>query len=472
MDSFASRASLLSIGVMLFTASTVDWRADWNWHDQHRYGQIGLLIMVALGGLSFWRNDVIAAILTLPSRAKYAFAVAFGLGGLSALNAMYPRFAMLEWATLLLLLELTLLLGWHSAHNVRFDVCAAGLVLSLAAVIALKLMTAYLAAFIAVGYVDASKLFEGTFSNRRFFGQAASMIMPLLGYPLLRGHLSRSGRAALLILLAVWWMLTIASGTRGTLLALGVAAVVLGAFAWRASVGWLKIQALALATGGLMFAMLFVCLPLWIGVEASLENRLINPATLSGREVLWSLAWTNIQTHPLLGLGPMHLATIRNDFGAHPHNAVLQLAAEWGVPAALALVLPVAAGMLRLVARLRENEAAPNVLLVCLTGSLLAAGAQSMVDGVIVIPYTQTLLVLVAGWALGAYFRDAVPARFASRSGWAARQGIFLLQAVALAALLRGVFPEVLSRGEITEAYVAAGQPLPLPRYWAVGWIP
>jgi O-antigen ligase len=392
----------------------------------------------------------------------------------SVTEASYPRFSALEWATLLLLLELVLLLAMEvRLVNVSFDRWANRLVVALAVVIALKIMTGYLAAILEAKRLDTIMLFEGTFSNRRFFGQVASMVVPLLAYPLLRGGLSRSAQAALFSLLAVWWMLVIVSGTRGTWMALVVAAIVLGVFAWRACVGWLKIQALALGMGALLFGILFVWLPVWIGLDASLENRLINLTTLSGRGVLWSLAWAQIQAHPWLGIGPMHLAAIRNDVGAHPHNAVLQLAAEWGVPAALALILPAISGVLRLLARLRQQQqdASFNLLLVCLTASLLAASTQSMVDGVIVIPYTQTLLALVAGWALGVYFRGASVMPIASCSR-RMRFGVPVLSVLALTGLLNGIFPEVFNRAEVTQAFVDAGNQLIPPRYWAVGWIP
>lgn len=466
-------AALTLTGVALLLGVGLDWHAELTWHDQHRVGQIILLTLTVFFFALTLAQRKLEIQASLPAAVKVALVAAFGSGAMSIYLAPYPRFAALEWTTLLLLLELALLLaGEAKLLDASFDRWTNRLIVALAIVIALKIMMGYLAAVLEAKRLDTIMLFEGTFSNRRFFGQAASMIVPLLAYPLLRGGLSRAARTGLFALLALWWMFVIVSGTRGTWMGLAVAAAVLSAFVWRASGAWLKLQMLAVGTGALMFGMFFIWLPLWLGLDASFENRFINPTTLSGREALWSLAWAQIQAHPWFGVGPMHLAAIRNDFGAHPHNAALQLAAEWGVPAALALVLPVAAGMLRLVVRLRENEAAPNVLLVCLTGSLLAAGAQSMVDGVIVIPYTQTLLVLVAGWALGAYFRGAAPTQFASGQGWATRQGIFLLQAIALLALLRGVFPEMLSRGEITEAYVAAGNPLPLPRYWAVGWIP
>lgn len=459
------------VGAVLIAGVSIDFAPDLAWYDQHRIEQAGLLGVTALGALAVWRESIVASLKHLPAWAVIAFTSSFGLGLLSAVTSSYPRFALLEWATLILLLGLALLLAVQTRKGrTQFDLWSNRLVMSLAVVIALKIMTGYLAATTAMVRLDTIMLFEGTFSNRRFFGQVASIIIPLLAYPLLRGDLPRRAHAALFSLLAVWWMLVIVSGTRGTWIALFVAAAVLAAFTWRASGGWLKIQMWALGLGALLFWILFVWLPIWIGLDTALENRLINLATLSGREVLWSLAVAQIQTHPWVGIGPMHFAAIRNDFGAHPHNAVLQLAAEWGIPATLAFILPVTVGLLRLLARLRQNEAAPNALLACLTASLLAAGVQSMVDGVIVIPYTQTLLALVAGWALGVYFRDAVVTPAVPGLSWM-RLGISVLSLFALAALFNGVFPEAFNRPEVTQIYVDAGMPIP-PRYWGVGWIP
>lgn len=469
MDRFIS--PLLITSLMLLAAITLDWDVEMIWHDQQRIAQIILLIAALIGSASIWRRGFICFIMNLPRWVRQALFCAFGLGLVSVVTASYPRFAVLEWVTMMLLLGLASLLAIQARRvAVPFDIWSIRLVVALAVMIALKIMMGYLAAVTAVGHLDTIMLFEGTFSNRRFFGQVASMVVPLLAYPILRGGLSRGSRGALFFLLAVWWMLVIVSGTRGTWMALAVAAAVLAAFAWRASVEWLRIQVWAFGVGVLLFGILFMWLPGGIGLDASIENRLINPATLSGREILWSLAWAQMQAHPWLGVGPMHLAAIRNDFGAHPHNAVLQLGAEWGLPAALALILPAAAGVMRLLAVLRKNQIVPNALLVCLTASLLAAAAQSMVDGVIVIPYTQTLLALVAGWTLGVYFRGVVMTPVAADSRMM-RMVIPVLSVFALAALLNGVFPEVLNRAELTQAYADAGK-LILPRFWGVGWIP
>lgn len=461
---------LLIVALMLLAATGLDWNADLAWYDQHRIEQIGLLSAMVLGVLTIWRQDLARSVMNLSGWIRWAFVWAFGLGLLSAVIAAYPRFAALEWATLLLLLGLALLLREQARQNaIRFDVWAIRLVVSLAAVVALKLMTSYLAALITIGHLDTIRLFEGSFSNRRFFGQVASMAVPLLAYPLLKNDLPRLQRWGLYALLSVWWMLIIVSGTRGTWVALGVASVTLALVAWHASYRWLKIQSLTVMAGALLFGALFVWVPLWLEQGTIVENRLSNLAMLSGRDELWHLAWMQIVAHPWLGVGPMHFAAIRNDFGAHPHNALLQLAAEWGVPAALALVLPAVSGLIALLARLRQPAVPHNLLLVCLAASLLAVSVQSMVDGVIVIPYTQVWLVLVAGWALGVYSRDKMQVASTSQL---IRLGVPVLSLLALAVLLNGIYPEIFNRAEITKAFVDAGNQLVPPRYWGVGWIP
>lgn len=464
-------APLLLVSLTLLVATGVDWNADLTWYDQHRIEQIALLSTIAFGVFSVWQKDIATFIMCLPRWTRSAFTLAFGLGLLSAVTANYSRFATLEWSTILLLFGLAILLGEQARRTgIQFDIMATRLIVALSIIIALKIMVGYLAAMVTIKHLDTVMLFEGTFSNRRFFGQVASMAIPLLAYPLLRNSVNKSAWIALFILLAIWWMLAIVSGTRGTWVAILLASVVLALWDWHTSRGWLKLQFVASLAGIALFALLFVWLPYYIKLDATIENRLSNLSTLSGRGELWTLAWTQIQAHPWLGIGPMHLAAIHNNVGAHPHNAILQLAAEWGIPAALMLILPAAFGIVRLLARLRQRRKdSPDSLLVCLIAGLSAASVQAMVDGMIVIPYTQIWLALIAGWALGVYFRDTAQTIVVSRRS---RFGISILATLALIMLLNGVFPEILHRAEITQAYLNTGNPLVPPRYWAVGWIP
>lgn len=460
---------LLLVSLTLLMATGLDWNADLTWYDQHRIEQIILLGSTALGALTVWRQNIAASIMHLPSWVRLTLTSAFALGLLSVAGASYPRFASLEWATLLLFLGLVLLLAEQARQtSIQFDILAIRLIVSLAVIIALKIMTGYLAALLVVRHLDTIMLFEGTFSNRRFFGQVASMAIPMLAYPLLQKGLNKSTKISLFILLALWWMLAIVSGTRGTWAALFLASAVLALWNWQTTWPWLKLQLATSFVGSILFAVLFIWLPHFSGLDANIENRLLNLSTMSGRSELWALAWTQIQAHPWLGIGPMQLASIHNNAGAHPHNAILQLAAEWGIPATGMFFLPALFGIVYLLTKLRHQKDTPNLLLVCLVASLLAASVQSLVDGMIVIPYTQIWLALIAGWALGVHFRNT-PQNITDSS--MLRIWVSILSVLTLTILLNGIFPEILNRTEITQAYINTGSQL-IPRYWAAGWIP
>ena len=145
--------------------------------------------------------------------------------------------------------------------------------------------------------------------------------------------------------------------------------------------------------------MLLMALPLYlslryVAVQLALEGfipfsgaqkqSLINTA-LEGdywRQVIWLKSWALIQTHPLWGVGfgnlayamftetlPVRMAAVTE----HAHNIFLQLAAELGLPVAIAWTLVLAALMVRSRRAIKtfEGRAAAAFLLAILIHSLL-----------------------------------------------------------------------------------------------------
>jgi hypothetical protein len=235
------------------------------WHDRQRIEQVVLLAMMAVGAATIWRGALFNTLVNLPRPVRWALGVGFALGGVSAGLSEFPRFAALEWATLLLLLGLAFLLADQARGGGQFDTWAMRLLVVVSGVIVLRIMMGYLAATVQGVRLDSVTLFTSVFSNRRVFGQVACMAIPLLAYPLVAGGGTRAWRWGVFVLLAVWWMLVIVSGTRGTWAALFVAAAVLAAFAWRACVGWLRIQVAALVV--LDHVRVAACLA-WTGCDA------------------------------------------------------------------------------------------------------------------------------------------------------------------------------------------------------------
>jgi len=461
---------LLLLGLTLLAGVTIDFSFDLIWNDQQRIEQIFLLGVTAIAAATIWRNTLSMTLISLSLLNRWMLGFGFTLGGISVALSTYPHFASLEWASMMLLLILALLLGGQARlENVRFDRWAIRLVMALGVVIALKIMAGYVAAVAEHLQIDSATMFAGTFSNQRVFGQIASMVIPVLSFSLLSRKLPQIQRWGLLTLIALWWMLVILSGTRGTFLALFTSAGVLALAVGPPSYYLLKIQTLTLSIGIILFGILFWYIPHLLGLGTVLQNRLHDLTSLSGRQVLWSMAWHQIQSHPWLGIGPMHFATLRNVYGAHPHNAILQLAVEWGIPATLAFVIAATTGFLSLLSELRHPKIKSDPSLLCLAASLLATSTQAMVDGIIVIPYTQTWLVFIAGWTLGVYYRNAhdhIPSEPQTM-----RVFVPVLTLFALFFLLHGVFPEILNRAEVNQAFIQKGGIL-IPRYWSLGWIP
>lgn len=467
---------LLVIGLTLMVGPVFEFVQYMMWHDRQRIGQIALLIIMVLGGVSIWRHALWDTFNRLPKYVRVALFFGFILGAVSAVFSSYQRYAWLEWSTFLLLFASMLLVAGQAGRGGKgFDQWAIRVVWIVAFIVFLRIMMGYLAALIENKELDSIALFDSTFSNRRFFGQVASMVIPLLAYSLLIKETPFWQRWTFFLLLAAWWMLVIVSGTRGTVLAIFGSAMLMTIFLRQNFSAWLKFQIAGLLVGGILFVFLFVWLPPWLGQTPELENRASNLVTLSGREELWGMAWAQIQANPWLGIGPMHFASLGLKFGVHPHNAILQLASEWGIIATTAFMLPVLIGVKRLITHLRQPSISNKPLLICLAASLLAAIIQSMVDGILVIPYTQIWLIFIAGWTLGLYFRGQVelPMQVHSRLG---ELGIVFFGLVAAILLLKGIGPEVFDRVSITKSYVEngnrTGKIMILPRYWGAGEIP
>jgi hypothetical protein len=146
--------------------------------------------------------------------------------------------------------------------------------------------------------------------------------------------------------------------------------------------------------------------------------------SMNSREILWGLAADAMLAHIVLGLGPGQFASLQSFAGAHPHNWVLQLGAEWGVPALLIAVVALAALITRVG---REFAQAPQPLLAVATRSVLVGLASALVDGTLVMPSTQTAFAVALGLLIGQLRAASKPAT----PGVAQSRGIGLATAAA-----------------------------------------
>jgi len=280
-------------------------------------------------------------------------------------------------------------------------------------------------------------------------------------------------RLLLVIVPGLWWMLVAASGTRGTWVALAAGVVVVLVFGGSTGRRWVRWQLAGFGCGLACYVIFVLWVPALMQQPASFLHRTADITSLSAREVIWSAALKFIAENPLLGIGPMHFAYYGNAVAAHPHNALLQLAAEWGIPAALLFMAVFGAGGLayaRFVRRATSNADDHTALIaVALLAALTGAAMQSMVDGVLVMPVSQVTLALICGWAMGLYSSGKATPAARGVAEKAMCAGLILL---AAGSMTYGAWPEIGQLEQRESAYLKSHPGVQLlPRFWAQGWI-
>lgn len=469
--------ALCVAAVFVFLAPNLDFAYALPWHDGQRLAQLGLLAAVLLTlAVPGSATDVAAVWAGLPRAVRCALPAAFALGVLSGFAAALPRWAWLESGLLLLLIVLGLSIAANRrALGDRADPVLVLLFFATATAYAFTTCSVYVAMLLvgpAYGQgFDIRELYT-SFSNVRFFGQIQTMLLPFLLLPAMWWGRTRARRLWLWSVPAIWWMLAVGSGTRGTWVALLVGVIAALLFGGKAGWRWAKWQGAGLLCGLLCYGVFVLGIPQFLDLPASFLHRTDDILSLSRREVLWTTALDYIVQYPWLGVGPMHYAYWATEVAAHPHNAVLQWLAEWGVPAGLLLTGVWAAGGISLLAHVRrvaeQGSDQSRLFRAALLAALAGASAQAMVDGVLVMPVSQTLLALLAGWALG-----MMPAAAGGVAGRAGRLMLVPVVLIAAAAVVYGVAPEIGRLAERQQSYLAARGPdtALLPRFWTLGWI-
>lgn len=442
--------------------------------------QIGLLCGVALLLVASkpLRQQWLQLLGGQSSAVRWGLGIVFGLGVVSAVRAPMPAYAFTELAHMTLLVVSA---GLVAAMYQRAPIAGDRLIVAVVSV-----SVALYALQFAVGYgmhLAAASIplwpdgFIG-FANIRHFNQYQTWTLPLLVVPVLwcsrRWMVLRIGAFGLA---ALWWMLMIASDVRGTALAMVVAAVGVAFIFRKQAYAWIRMQGAALVSGGMLYLVLFY---LVAGVQPELVDRLSDSGQYAGRLEYWMAAGDMVQAHPWLGAGPMHFAWPLNYFGAgaHPHNALVQWGAEWGLPSALIVVGLSVWGFAAWARRERFAETAPArrqppVLRVALVAAVLAGAAHAMVSGIIVAPVSQMLMVLIVGWAWGRYAtaRPRPVRQRAMRPGIPAQTMLCVLVVVAAGWISWRAQADLRTMDSRRNTFLSAvDRTILSPRYWQQGF--
>jgi len=256
------------------------------------------------------------------------------------------------------------------------------------------------------------------FVNIRYWSHIASWCLPLLPLALMVGPLKefKSWRIAVLLGAGMWWWILFLTTGRGSAMGIafgvGLAVLLFG----RRALPWLKVFAVHLAVGIILWLLLSVLIPTMLS-DGGVHIRAIH-AGGSGRLPLFVEAWhMSLQSFPF-GMGPHswlthdRLTEAYSNVGklGHPHNMYLMWAAEygWALIAALGVVVLQAIGYFwkARASLIGLSSIDPSderlLMLAAFTASVSAALFHAGVSAVFIAPGSMLvgLFVLIAFWAL------------------------------------------------------------------------
>ncbi len=448
----ASYCASLALGLALFVFSLsaiFPLLSLYSWHEHQRIAEIALLLVVSV--LCLWRVGEVNVPLF------WSVFLFFLLGLLSVIFAAHPEWAVKEWARFFGLFLLVVFVS----RQAEFFWQACGLILLFVGlVLSFQFLTYYLMAFLSgVRNLSPQVLLYG-FDNPRFLGQFQVVLIPVLMAVFVRAResglrgLSNLAAAVLVVQWCMAWLM----GGRGFLVAYIVAifSVLLVGGYFR----FIVRHAVFFVIGLLLYFVLFKVVPFLLDFDVGAIS--VFREGLSGREFIWRLGVEMFLGRPFLGVGPMHYSAFCNHVAAHPHQLLILVFCEWGVFSGLLFLLFAfrcfGAGFIFL----RRGVVGELDLAAWLV--LVGAFVLAQVDGVLVMPYGEVWLAVLAGVALARW----------RRKGDLAHNGRFFIPFIMLSIVvfffvLFSDAPNYLDREASFVREHSVGGP---PRFWGLGWIP
>ncbi|MEO8166294.1 MAG: O-antigen ligase family protein, partial [Betaproteobacteria bacterium] len=379
-------------------------------YDDARYFQLAVLALLFLClVIPNIRLAVTLAWLSLHKYARILLVVLLAGGTLSVAASEAPHMGSIEVALVAQLILLMLVVsaatreGKDRADHVFVIAIFAG-----AALFVLKFWVTY------VLYAFESKVFPWdspfiVFANVRFFSQYQAYTLLLMILPGLVPGTSRFARGMFFLVAANFWALHWMVGTRAAWLGLLVGFATVLIFMRQGRLAWLRKQTLLIVAGAAIFIAhshftdsLSHATPV-PGIQSIVDR---GQGSINERLDLAHSALGFIRQHPVLGIGPGQFGLgSYATFAAHPHNVPLQLLSEYGVPTGFAGIALILMLMAFAVKTLRAASGSSSVLYGSLVAALAMGLTDSLVSGNLIMPHSQMLFAVLAGWLLGRTLR-------------------------------------------------------------------
>jgi putative inorganic carbon (HCO3(-)) transporter len=443
-------------------------------YDNARLLQLGVLALAVLSLLlPAVRGAVAGAWLALGILSRVLIAVMIVGGALSASFSGAPYLGALEIA-LATQLVLVFLVVSAVVRVLRGSVESALTVAiaSGAALVGVKFWVTQ------VFYLIEGKQFQWVspfldFANVRFFSQYQAYALFLIPLAATLPGISRSWRIAVYVVAANFWALQWMIGSRSVWLGAIAGTIAVLALTPRGRIAWLRPQAMLVVSGALIYLLFseFVASTPGVapvpGVGAVVE---FGSQSDTDRMAMAATSLKMLGAHPLLGIGPgqwgLNQAVVKN---AHPHNSLLQLLSEYGLlgggagVALVILLLLFAVSALRARTHLQTDQGADPVT-VSLCAALVMGLVDSLLSGNLIMPHSQILLCVIAGWLVG---RTQATAPGGARDARGRRSQTLALVGVAMLAMCTTAI--------LAFEYVDVVKPMPgnlqlrHPHFWQYG---
>jgi putative inorganic carbon (hco3(-)) transporter len=412
----------------LFLASTNGFGWIDSWHNEQRAVQLVLLASTA-------PIMLLAYVQSTAALPVFAWPIWFlaAIGFVSALFADFRWAAVAEVSLFISLAGLVLASELVCRSLRRCPLWFVRCVLLLAAAHCVGILVRYGAAISLKNDLTTDVLLLG-FANPRFASSLYVLLMPFLAHHVLCAEERRDIRAAAFAVLTLLWAFNLALGTRAVIFGIGLGLAGYALFRGRRaplSIAWTMMT--TAVVGAVLYAVMFHLVPSWVAGSGSLAIRADPVLGPNGRDLLLGSSVAAIRGAPVLGIGPTQFAAIPHVWAAHPHNWVLQLAAEYGLPSTSVLLFCLVAWFWRLRERLGHVSADSGTLFEPALLMTLIGLAYGLVDGNLIMPISQT----AAAIGLGAMLASLPPGlvgtttnsvnRYATGVAFAAAAGVVAL---------------------------------------------
>lgn len=319
---------------------------------------------------------------------------------------------------------------------------------------------------LSINVVDERLVF-GAFVNVRIFAELQFLTLLLLPAAWLKAP-SGWWRYFVGITSVLWWGLLLLTGTRSALVVLPFSFFVLWLVVGRESIGWFKVLFSQIAGGVMVFLALRGAIAWYLGGSFLGQGGMsFARSGSSGRLDIWLSAWRLYLEHPWLGNGPGVFACKSDWLVSTPHNLFFQLLSEWGgLMALLSLVLALLI-FYTLVKFLRRQEKV-DLLELSLFATLTVVVSASMMEGMIIGPLQQMLIVLVFGWSLHVFAGDNFESLCAK--AWVVHSlGRLAILGVVLVLVLWGAKVDLMMQRDLLVSSEGVIKLTYGPRFWADG---